>query len=187
MTFEGGTFKGGESAETAQAGAPDFGAAGAKPPRRLRTVLIALAATFLLTVILLGLARAFVFSIYYLPSESMTPALELGDRIVVNRLDRSPERGDVIVHTQEGSGDSVKRVIAVGGETVEVVGGQLLIDGEAVVEPYLDPTTVTDDFAPVTVPADSLFLMGDNRPFSFDSRFSGPVSTDAVVGTVIGA
>lgn len=78
--------------------------------------------------------------------------------------------------------DFIKRVIAVGGDTVEGEDGRVFVNGEAVDEPYLDPGTETSSFGPVDVPEGMIFVMGDNRGNSDDSRNFGPVPTDTVLG-----
>lgn len=147
----------------------------------------------LLVVMIVGLValRAFVFQLYWIPSPAMEPEIQVGDRVIVNRLDTSAEPGDVIIYeiadpTPDAPREAIKRVVAVGGETVEAVDGKVLVDGEPIEEPYLGPGVVTDDFGPVEVPEGHLFILGDNRPLSSDSRFEGPVPEDSVVGTVIG-
>jgi signal peptidase I len=79
----------------------------------------------------------------------------------------------------------IKRVIALPGETVWAQGGQVVIDGRALDEPYLTTPGITDDFAPVRVPEDHVFVMGDSRRNSKDSRRFGPVPTELVVGRAI--
>lgn len=78
--------------------------------------------------------------------------------------------------------DFIKRVIAVGGDTVRGSGGQVSVNGEVIEEPYLPEGTQTSDFAAITVPEGEIFVMGDNRNNSDDSRNFGPVPTDTVVG-----
>lgn len=81
-----------------------------------------------------------------------------------------------------GHDDLIKRVIATGGETLEIRDGALLIDGEPIDEPYVYPGANMPDFGPVSIPEDSIFVMGDNRSNSIDSRRFGPVPTDGVIG-----
>jgi signal peptidase I len=79
----------------------------------------------------------------------------------------------------------IKRVVALPGETVLGAGGELVVDGRRVIEPYLDDDVVTDDFAPVVVPEGHVFVMGDSRRNSKDSRRFGPVDADRIVGRAI--
>lgn len=81
-----------------------------------------------------------------------------------------------------GEDDLIKRVVATEGQTVEVKDGELVIDGASVAEPYLYPGGTVGDFGPVTVPAAHVFVMGDNRNASLDSRRFGPVPVDEIVG-----
>jgi signal peptidase I len=79
----------------------------------------------------------------------------------------------------------IKRVVALPGETVWGQDGQVVVDGRALIEPYLPTPGITDDFAPIVVPDDHVFVMGDSRRNSKDSRRFGPVPDDLVVGRAI--
>jgi signal peptidase I len=137
--------------------------------------------------------RAFVLQQFAVSGHSMDTTLHDGDRVLVNKLSyrlHDPNRGDVVVlKTIEGAGerDLIKRVIGLPGETLEYRNCVLYIDGRELIEPYHDPTVVTQtscggDQAKVTVPADSVFVMGDNRGGSKDSRDIGPVAYHDLLG-----
>ncbi len=140
------------------------------------------------------LVRSFVMQSFQIPSNSMNPTLLIGDRVLVNRLSyrlHDINRGDVIVFSRPESDpagpgepeDLIKRVIGLPGETIEARDGTVYIDGDPLVEPYLSPDTYTGDLdVPVEVPPDSVFVMGDNRGNSADSRFIGPIADDLVIG-----
>jgi len=136
------------------------------------------------------LVKTFLLQAFYIPSESMVHTLEVGDRVLVNKLSYDVEdvgRGDIIVFEKpEGEvgeiQDLIKRAIGLPGETIEGRDGGILIDGEPLDEPYLDEGVITGDFGPVEVPEGHLFMMGDNRGNSRDSRFFGPVPGDSLVG-----
>lgn len=123
---------------------------------------------------------------------SMYPTLENSDKIIVSNLLYSPKQGDIIVFRKDEYKDEplVKRVIAVEGQTVDIdfKKGVVYVDGKALDEPYIaEPTKEKLDFiGPVTVPENSLFVMGDNRMHSTDSRYSviGCVDRRHVVGKV---
>jgi signal peptidase I len=131
------------------------------------------------------LVQAFV-----IPSASMEPTLVDRDRVLVNKMASTMGRGDVVVFRRPPDiamgevEDLIKRVIAVGGDTVAAIGGVVLVNGEPIEEPYLADGAFTEDFGPVEVPAGHLFVLGDNRgpAMSFDSRFFGPIDEDLVVG-----
>ncbi|MCB1270264.1 MAG: signal peptidase I [Microthrixaceae bacterium] len=140
------------------------------------------------------LVRNFVVQSFQIPSGSMHPTLIEGDRVLVNRLSyrlHDINRGDVIVFGRPDSApaapgepeDLIKRVIALPGETISAEDGVVMIDGAPLTEPYLDPGTLTGELPePVTVPEGELFVMGDNRGNSSDSRFIGTIPEELVVG-----
>jgi len=135
--------------------------------------------------------KTFLIQAFYIPSESMVPTLEIGDRVLVNKLSYRTgdvERGDVVVFARpggpgaDGIADLIKRVVALPGETVEGRDGQVLVDGEALDEDYLPPGVATTPFPEYTVPDDHVWVMGDNRGASDDSRRFKGVPLDDVVG-----
>jgi signal peptidase I len=138
--------------------------------------------------------RTFVIAHFVVEGESMYSTLDTNDRVFVNKLSyrlHDPNRGDVVVlHQVTGASerDLIKRVIGLPGETVEVRNCTVLIDGRVLNEPYLDPEVVTqtdcggDYVLNGVVPDDHVFVMGDNRGGSQDSRVIGPISEDDLVG-----
>jgi signal peptidase I len=158
--------------------------------------------------ILATLIRAFLFQAFEIPSGSMEPTLLIGDHILVNKFIygvripftgsrwpefRKPERGDVVVfvYPVDRSKDFIKRVIAVGSDTVQIRNKQVFINGEVVKDAHayfsdsmIYPGTANsrDNFGPVKVPKDYLFMMGDNRDNSYDGRFWGFVPLRDVIG-----
>ncbi len=139
------------------------------------------------------LVRAFVLQQFAVSGYSMISTLHDGDRVLVNKLSyrlHDPRRGDVVVlKTLENASerDLIKRVVALPGERVEYRSCVLYIDGREVVEPYLDPAVVTstscgEAYASEVVPDDTVFVMGDNRPGSKDSRSLGPITYDNLIG-----
>jgi signal peptidase I len=169
-------------------------------------VLVVLA--FALAIVL----KTFVVQAFFIPSGSMEPTLLPGDRVLVNKVLYHPQRGDIIVFedphpgTQPDRGvvggfvhwlsqglgfalpadeDFIKRVIGMPGETLEIRDHAVLIDGRPLPEPYLteEAKRSMGDYGPVTVPPDALFVMGDNRGDSDDSRASlGFIPLDKVIG-----
>ncbi|HEX2369609.1 MAG TPA: signal peptidase I [Acidimicrobiia bacterium] len=165
-------------------------------------VLVALAVAVLI--------KTFLVQAFYIPSGSMIPTLEINDRVLVNKLAYrfgEPHRGDVVVfdsngpevdesvvegvlrHVAEAIGlrtaatdDFIKRVIAVEGDTVRIARNRVLVNGEPIDEPYLPPGTVMPDEPAVRVGPGELFVMGDNREHSQDSRVFGPIPVEEVVG-----
>ncbi len=149
-------------------------------------------------------ARTFVVQAFYIPSESMVATLQVNDRVLVSKLSyRFGEigRGDIVVFDcPERTGcpvkDFIKRVIALPGETVEFAHGDVLIDDQVLTEPYLDGLPTYGSALGVrqegceerlvlnrcTVREDWVFVLGDNRPNSRDSRWFGPIPIDTVVG-----
>lgn len=123
-------------------------------------------------------------------SSSMHPTLEAGDHVLVVKVTprlRAPARRDVVVlHAPGDATLSVKRVVAVGGDTVALEDGALVVDGIPVPEPEVDASGVDSVyFGPVTVPLGTVFVLGDDRGVSVDSRRFGPVPIGDVVGVVV--
>ena len=170
----------------------------------LRGYLEAIVWALLLTAVL----RTFVIQAFRIPSESMVKTLLVGDFLFVNKFEygakvpftqirlpglRPPHRGDIIVFQfpQDPSKDFIKRCIAVGGETLEVRDKHVYVNGRALTEPYVVHADSTvrpagfdyrDNFGPFTVPPGDLFMMGDNRDNSNDSRYWGPLDMSLVKG-----
>ncbi|OPX19574.1 MAG: signal peptidase I [Desulfobacca sp. 4484_104] len=153
--------------------------------------------------------RAFVFQAFSIPSGSMKPTLLIGDYLLVNKFIygirnpltnkviipiSSPQQGDIVVflYPQDPSKDYIKRVIGVAGDKIQIINKHLYVNDQPVEMPqavYEDPRVLDrpddpprDNFGPVTVPQDHLFVMGDNRDFSYDSRFWGFVPMDSLRG-----
>jgi signal peptidase I len=152
--------------------------------------------------------RTFIVQAFKIPSGSMIPTLQIGDHILVNKLAygiRIPiwghylmdfgkvQRGDVIVFIfpEDRSKDFIKRVTGVAGDTVEIRGKKIYINGQQMDDPHAhfegdDPQNILpasrDDYGPTKVPANHIFVMGDNRDRSYDSRFWGFVNLDDVRG-----
>jgi signal peptidase I len=182
-----------------------------KPSRKGLGFLGELPVLIITALVLALLIKAFLFQAFYIPSGSMEPTLEPGDRVLVNKIPyylHEPRRGEVIVFenpdpsAQEDRGvvggfvhwlaqglglstnpdeDFIKRVIGVPGDEVQGRNGYVYVNGRRVDEPYL--AQKTKPFEPITVPEGSLFVMGDNRRASNDSRFGlGFVPISKVVG-----
>jgi len=158
--------------------------------------------------VLTAVLRAFVIQAFRIPSESMRDTLLVGDFLFVNKFEygpkipfthvrlpglHAPRRGDVIVFQfpQDPSKDFIKRCVATGGETVEIKEKQVYVNGRALDEPYVrhtDPNIrpagfdFRDNFGPFTVPKGEMFMMGDNRDNSNDSRYWGTLPMDLVKG-----
>lgn len=155
---------------------------------------------FVVAFVVFALIRVFVVSPFVVPSGSMEPTILVGDQVFAQRVSAhfgdAPEVGDIVVFKNPVSDSSheilVKRVVARAGQTVDMIDGQVYVDGVALKEPYvvgesyplpMQAPGVSVDY-PYVVPEGSLWMMGDNRENSSDSRYFGAVPTDNVVGTV---
>jgi len=192
-----------DARERNEAAASDAGAA-VKSKSTLREYVEALAVAFVLALFI----RTFIVQAFKIPSGSMLPTLQIGDHLLVNKLRYGirlpilgqrvvkfddPKRGDVIVfvYPVDPSKDFIKRVIGQPGDVVEVRHKQVYVNGERVDDPHAtfvegpgenSRLTPRDNYGPVTVPTDKVFVMGDNRDRSYDSRFWGFVPIDDVRG-----
>jgi len=165
----------------------------------------------IITALLLALIiRAYIIQAFKIPSGSMIPSLLIGDHILVTKFiygtkipfsDKSilvfkqPEKGDIIVfkYPEDPKKDFIKRVVATGGDTLEERNKIIYVNGKEVTEPYAyhgdsfvrprgDPR---DNFGPLIVPENKVFVMGDNRDQSFDSRYWGFVDIKAIKGKAL--
>lgn len=148
------------------------------------------------------IVKTFLFQAFYIPSASMEPTLHEGDRVLVNKLSydlHDVRRGDVVVFElpqdkvgADGIKDLIKRVVGLPGDTIETRDGVVYINDRALSEPYLADGTRTGDPAngnnpSITrqvIPEGTVFVMGDNRANSHDSRYAdrGPIPIDSIVG-----
>jgi signal peptidase I len=161
-------------------------------PQRPRSALasaLEFVGMILLAVALATILRTFVVEPFRIPSGSMIPAIEIGDQVIVNKFIYrfgKPSYGDVVI-LDDPTGEMpmlIKRVIAVGGQTLDVRDGKVWVDGEALTEPYTYglPSAAGSVSLPITLPADTVWVMGDNRTHSKDSRWLGPQPMSAVHG-----
>ncbi|MEN2994560.1 MAG: signal peptidase I [Thermodesulfovibrio sp.] len=155
--------------------------------------------------------RAYIVQAFKIPSGSMIPTLLIGDHLLVNKfiygvnlpfsdkkflILETPKRGDIVVfrYPEDPNRDFIKRVIGVEGDIIEIRNKRVFVNGVALEEPYvkytdsyihpreLDPR---DNFGPVKVPPNKIFVMGDNRDQSYDSRFWGFVDLKDVIGKAL--
>lgn len=162
----------------------------------------------IIAIIIALFIRTFIIQAFKIPSGSMKQTLLVGDHILVNKFvygvklpfinktiisAESPERGDVVVFQfpEDPKKDFIKRVIGISGDIIEIRNKQVYVNGERLnhdhgifSDPGIFPAGMQprDNFGPVKVPENSLFVMGDNRDHSYDSRFWGFVDLDAVKG-----
>lgn len=162
----------------------------------------------LIAIVIALFIRTFVVQAFKIPSGSMKPTLQIGDHILVNKFSYGikipyigkvifpvgdPQHGDIVVFKfpVDPRKDFIKRVIGAGGDVVEIQDKTVYVNGKPLnhdVGVYTDPRTIAgslkprDNFGPITVPKGALFVMGDNRDESFDSRFWGFVPVRDVSG-----
>jgi|KBSSwiStaDraftv2_1062776.scaffolds.fasta_scaffold292529_3 signal peptidase I len=177
-----------------------------KPARKRRParVLTEWVAIIAVALVLALAARQWVFQTFSIPSESMVPTLDIGDRIVVQKIFWSwhdIKQGDIVVfsrppHDTQCTGpeseDLVKRVIALPGQKIYSAFGKVFVDGRPLNESYLPkpdplgrPIPGASAQHPYRVPAGDFYVMGDNRAVSCDSRYWGPVQGSTIVGKVV--
>lgn len=147
------------------------------------------AETIVVAFILALIIRAFFLQVFWIPSGSMEPSLDIKDRIVVNKFIyhfRDPQRQEVLVFRQVApesypKRDLIKRIMGLPGEKLEVKQGIIYINDKPVEEKHPLNQDYAD-FGPVNIPSDSYFVMGDNRPASADSRYWGFLPRKYVIG-----
>jgi signal peptidase I len=157
--------------------------------RAILEIVQALALAVVISVVL----NLFVVQVTEVRQKSMESTLEQNDRVLVSKLDYRfgvPQRGDIIVFNppNDSSIPYVKRVIAVGGETIDLRDGKVFVNGKLVEVPQATGNTLPQApqiTYPFTVPAGDVFVLGDNRLFSSDSRTFGPVPVPSIIGKVI--
>jgi signal peptidase I len=199
-----------ESSPTATDGRPE--APALPPARRRKSVVREYVEAIAIAILLALVIRTLIVQAFTIPSGSMMDTLLVGDYILVNKFLygpevpladyrlpalRPPHRGDIIVfkYPQDEKRDFIKRIIGTPGDTVQVRGQQVLINGQALEEPYVrrNPSPLVHSGSPnfcgyayacepLVVPADSYFVMGDNRDNSQDSRYWGFVKRDKIKG-----
>ena len=166
----------------------------------------------IITALILALfIRAYFIQAFKIPSGSMIPTLQIGDHLLVNKfiygtkmpftdkrvlVFRKPARGDIIVfrYPEDPSRDFIKRVIAVEGDVIEARNKLIYVNGNPANEPYKQHTDSAlrpggieprDNFGPYIVPKEKLFMMGDNRDQSYDSRYWGYVDVGDIRGKAL--
>lgn len=147
------------------------------------------AAMLALAFVLAALIRAYVVEPFRIPSGSMIPTIEVGDQVLVNKFIYrfgAPRYGDVVI-LDDPTGETpmlIKRVIAVGGQTIDVRDGKVWVDGAPLEEWYTHglPSLPGSVALPVVLPANTVWVMGDNRTHSKDGRWLGPQPVSAVHG-----
>jgi len=133
--------------------------------------------------------KTFLFQAFYIPSPSMTPTLQIDDRVLVNKLSydiHGVERGDLVVFRSPQPAapekDLIKRVVGLPGDTLEGRDGHVMVNGEPLEESYLPDGVQTGTFGPVEIAPDHYWVMGDNRSNSSDSRVFGAVAESQIIG-----
>lgn len=154
--------------------------------RRPRPAWLDVLQTLVLALVLAFLIRTFVLESFQVSGYSMMPTLHNNDRVLVDKLlyqIEGPRTGEVIVFRSPvvKSEDWIKRVIGLPGETVKIVAGQVYINGHLYKEPFIK-LNYKYNYGPIRVTTGHLFVLGDNRPNSYDSRYFGLLSESRVRG-----
>lgn len=149
--------------------------------------------TIVIALVLAFLIRTFIVETFWIPSGSMEPTLMVGDRIMAYKLlygINRVKRGDIIIFKfpLDPKKDFVKRVIGLPGDVIEIKEKEVYVNGKKLIEPYVvhsdnwDTGFPRDEYGPVKIPPESLFVLGDNRDSSEDSRYWGYVPKENIIG-----
>lgn len=150
-----------------------------------------------IALVLTLIIRTYVIQAFKIPSASMYPTLKVGDKLFVNKYIyrfNGPERGDIVVfkYPEDPKKDFIKRLVAVGGETVEIRDGKLYVDGKVLDDPetfgkfyYYNHDPYGGPYEKIKVPADKYYVLGDNSANSTDSRFWGFVPKANMIGKAV--
>jgi signal peptidase I len=178
------------------------------PKRKMKSKIQEYIEAIIIAILIAVFIRTFIIQAFKIPSRSMVPTLVVGDHLLVNKFlygvkipyfrktiipVTNPERGDIVVfiYPNDRSKDFIKRVIGISGDTIEIRNKKIFLNGKEYTDSFgiysdsvIYPGTMQprDNFGPVTVPAESLFVMGDNRDESADSRYWGFVDLKDVEG-----
>lgn len=144
-----------------------------------------------IAVVLSLVVRTYIAEARWIPSESMLPTLKIGDHLIIDKAYfklSGLHRGDIVVFKAPPSAqkeeDLIKRVIGLPGEKIAVKDGVVYINDQELSESYIAEKPNTD-FAAVTIPEDKVFVMGDNRNNSYDSRFWGTLPIENIIGKAV--
>lgn len=183
-----------ESSSSKEAGvaAAEPGGRVARRARRHRHWLVSWLVVIAVAVLASVLLRLFVVQTFFVPSASMYPTLQVGDRILVQKLGFSLPRGAIVVFDHPKADlegplheDLVKRIIGLPGETISSEGNTVYIDGKPLRESWLpEGTPLGQRIVTQTIPKGEYFMMGDNRSDSYDSRDWGPIPASTIIGRV---
>jgi signal peptidase I len=162
-----------------------------RPSGCLKLAIILGLGTVVLVVAAPILIRSFVAEARFIPADSMAPTLKINDRVIINKAQYwsgAPQRGDIVVFNptenlkSQGFKDAfIKRIVALPGETVAVINGQVMVNDKPLTEPYIQEKP-NYDWGPEVVPAKAYFVLGDNRNNSYDSHYWGYVPRANIVG-----
>jgi signal peptidase I len=197
-----GPEDGGPGSRRPDGSAPGGRHSAAPRARRRRRAVAETVSTLVVAILLAAGIRLFVVQTFWIPTASMVPTLQEGDRILVLKAFfnwHDLREGDIVVFSEPPRdrcggppGDLVKRVIGLPGQTIYSSGNTVYVDGRALAEPYLPrvdplgpPIPDASRQHPFRVPAGEFYMLGDNREISCDSRFWGPIKGSSIVGRVV--
>ncbi len=152
--------------------------------KEIRNWIILLVSALLLSFLI----RAYVIQPYRVEMTSMVSTLQPNDLVLVEKISyrfHEPNRGDVVVFTPPNNSTDkyIKRVIGLPNETISIQNGVVFINGKPLKEPYIN--SPMQDMGEIKIPSDSVFVMGDNRSVSLDSRSFGPIKISSIIGRAI--